>query len=235
MTSDPDQTLNTCELDSTWQDALRVELGDHPLDSVLQFVAEQRESHTVFPPENDVFRAFHCCPFSETNVVILGQDPYHGAGQAHGLAFSVQSGQKLPPSLRNIFKELREDFSCNNEHGDLTSWARQGILLLNTVLTVESGKANSHRKQGWEIFTDQVIGKLGQLDRPLVFVLWGNPAIKKSKLIGSQHVIIQSPHPSPLSAHRGFFGSRPFSQINRALAQFGRTPIDWSIPLAAGP
>jgi uracil-DNA glycosylase len=162
-------------------------------------------------------------------IVILGQDPYHGPGQAHGLSFSVLPGIKLPPSLRNIFKELSSDLGIANESGELTAWAKQGVLLLNTVLTVQSGAANSHRKKGWESFTDLVIEKLGQRSEPMVFVLWGKPAASKKPLIACHHHIIESPHPSPLSAHRGFFGSRPFSQANNFLESVGRSPIRWQL------
>lgn len=215
--------------DAGWQSALQPVFDDGSLAAVLEFVENERKSKTVFPESKDMFNAFRLCPFADTKVVILGQDPYHGDGQAHGLSFSVQADQKLPPSLKNIYKEMEQDIGCKNLTGDLTSWARQGILLLNTVLTVERATANSHRKKGWEAFTDQVIKVLGEREQPAVFILWGKPAEKKAKFIGSHHVVLTSPHPSPLSAHRGFFGSRPFSETNRALEKFGHQPIDWSV------
>lgn len=226
------KTLDASQLgfDQGWQTALQPVFHDGSLAAVLQFVEEQRKTTTVFPATQDIFNAFRYCPFADTRVVILGQDPYHGEGQAHGLAFSVLADQKLPPSLRNIYKELEQDIGCENLAGNLTSWARQGILLLNTVLTVQKATANSHRKQGWEEFTDLVIQTLGQREDPIVFILWGKPAEKKAKLIDNHHAILTSPHPSPLSAHRGFFGSKPFSQTNLALQKFGYQPIDWSIP-----
>ena len=199
--------------------------------SLQEFVGEQRESQTVYPPADQVFRAFELTSLADTRVVILGQDPYHGPDQAHGLCFSVpETVSKLPPSLKNIYKELAADLDCDiPQHGNLESWARQGVLLLNTVLTVRKSEANSHRKKGWETFTDAVIESVGNRDTPCVFILWGKPAEKKLPLIGAQHSTIISPHPSPLSAHRGFFGSRPFSKTNDALRQFGTETIDWAI------
>lgn len=197
--------------------------------SLPQFVAQERKSETIYPPAEDVFNAFRWTPFSKTKVVILGQDPYHGAGQAHGLSFSVSESTKLPPSLKNIYKELASDLevplpTC----GNLSGWAEEGVLLLNTVLTVRAGAANSHSKRGWEDFTDRVIELLGQrTDRSIVFLLWGKPAEKKSNLITDHHRCLIAPHPSPLSAHRGFFRSRPFSRANEALLQSGQTPVNW--------
>lgn len=199
------------------------------MQSLFQFVDDARTATTVFPAEADVFNAFRYCSFSDTKVVVLGQDPYHGEGQAHGLSFSVQHDQKLPPSLKNIFKELHQDVGCENVTGDLTRWAKQGVLLLNTVLTVESGKAHSHKNRGWESFTDFVIELVGQRKEPVVFILWGKPAEKKKQFIASHHCVIISPHPSPLSAYRGFFGSKPFSMTNSALKEFGLTAIDWQL------
>lgn len=216
-------------LDPGWQSALQPVFDDGSLAAILQFVETERKSKTVFPESKDMFNAFRLCPFADTKVVILGQDPYHGDGQAHGLSFSVQVDQKLPPSLKNIYKELEQDIGCRNLTGNLTSWARQGILLLNTVLTVERGEANSHRKNGWEAFTDHVIEVLGQRQDPVVFLLWGKQAEQKTKLIGKHHTVLTSAHPSPLSAYRGFFGSKPFSKTNQALEQFGVQPIDWSV------
>ena len=209
-------------------------------ESLTQYVAAARQAGEVFPPEDSVFRAFEMSTFASVRVVILGQDPYHGPGQANGLAFSVSPGVKLPPSLRNIFRELESDLGLGenwhrNAVGDLSPWARQGVLLLNTVLTVNRGQANSHRGQGWESFTDGVVRLLGRREAPIVFVLWGKPAEKKALLVeGTQHRVLVAPHPSPLSAHRGFFGSQPFSQINDQLAEWGQTPIDWTRELLMG-
>jgi len=235
---------------SDWTAELESHFADSGFESLCEFVSSQRALHTVFPPAEDVFTAFRLTSFAKTKVVILGQDPYHGPGQAHGLSFSVRavdpgSGDqqttrtKYPPSLRNIFKELVSDLGVDTvvspTVGDLSSWAQQGVLLLNTVLTVRDGEANSHRKQGWEVFTDHVIARLSQRSQELVFVLWGKSAEKKTKLIDTdRHVIITSAHPSPLSAHRGFFGSKPFSRCNEALKQFGFQEIDWTSPLRVG-
>jgi len=216
-------------VDSDWTEPLTPIFESDEFKQLMEFVAARRESETVYPAAEDVFRAFAFSSLAETRVVILGQDPYHGPGQAHGLSFSVGHGEKLPPSLRNIFKELASDLEVEAEfkNGELSSWATQGVLLLNTVLTVEKGQANSHRKKGWEQFTDSVIEIVGRRDHPAVFVLWGKPAGKKRKLIGDHHAIIESAHPSPLSAFRGFFGSKPFSKTNEAVRSFGATPIDW--------
>jgi len=214
---------------SNWTKALEPQFNSDWFVELSAFVGQQRREATVFPPAKDTFRAFQLSSLSDTRVVILGQDPYHGSGQAHGLCFSVaDSVAKLPPSLKNIYKELATDLDCEiPQHGNLESWARQGVLLLNTVLTVRESEANSHRKRGWEKFTDAVIELLGRSETPCVFVLWGKPAEKKLKFIGDQHHSIVSPHPSPLSAHRGFFGSQPFSKTNDALQSFGREPINW--------
>ena len=214
---------------SDWTEVLAPHFASEEFQSLLSFVCQQRQSQRVFPPAADVFRAFELCSFAETKIVILGQDPYHAQGQAHGLAFSVRGQQKLPPSLKNIYKELAADKGIENQSGDLTRWATQGVLLLNTVLTVREAAANSHRKKGWESFTDFVIQSVGQRTQPIVFILWGKPAATKRKFIAQQHCVIESAHPSPLSAYRGFFGSKPFSQANAAIAQQGRSPIDWQI------
>lgn len=196
-----------------------------------QFLIEEYRTRVIYPDKYDIFNALHYTPFGETKVVILGQDPYHGPGQAHGLSFSVKPGVNPPPSLKNIFKELQADLGCyipNNGH--LVHWAQQGVLLLNTVLTVRAGMAHSHRGIGWETFTDKVITALNQREKPVVFILWGKPAQEKLQLITSpQHYIIQSPHPSPFSANRGFFGSRPFSKTNQFLKKNGNAEIDWQI------
>ena len=197
---------------------------------LLAFVQKRREEVSVFPEEKNVFRALELTPFESVKVVILGQDPYHGFGQAHGLSFSVQKGIPLPPSLRNIYKELQEDLGGElPTEGDLSHWAKQGVLLLNTVLTVEEGNANSHKGMGWERLTNRLIESLNELNHPVIFILWGKPAQDKEKLITNpSHVILKSPHPSPLSAYRGFFGSKPFSRINDILIQQGQIPIRWT-------
>jgi len=195
------------------------------------FVQHERATTTVYPDNADVLNALNITPLTQTRVVILGQDPYHGPGQAHGLAFSVRRGVKTPPSLANIFKELTDDIGIETPtHGCLEHWAQQGVLLLNSTLTVRLGCADSHSGHGWETFTDTIIAALGDSQRPIVFVLWGTSAREKRKLIrGQQHTVIESAHPSPLSAYRGFFGSRPFSAINRALIASGSEAIDWHI------
>lgn len=217
---------------SQWNIALHDELDKPYWNTLQQFVSHEREHHTVYPPHAEVFNALHLTPFDATRVVILGQDPYHGPNQAHGLAFSVRRGITIPPSLANIFKELHADLGVTPpNHGCLEHWSEQGVLLLNATLTVRAGDAASHHGKGWEIFTDAVIKTLGEGQRPIVFVLWGNFARHKRRLITqSHHRVIESAHPSPLSAHAGFFGSRPFSAINSALQDFGSTPIDWNLP-----
>lgn len=194
-------------------------------------VVEEYSNYLVFPPSDDIFNAFHLTPLHEVKVVILGQDPYHNNGQAHGLCFSVKPDVEIPPSLVNIYKELHDDLGCyipNN--GYLVKWAEQGILMLNTVLTVRAHQANSHRGIGWEEFTDAAIRILNEQDRPIVFILWGSPAQKKKAMLNNpKHLILEAPHPSPLSAYRGFFGSRPFSKTNDFLIKNGLSPIDWQI------
>lgn len=213
-----------------WQVELSAALQRPEYHTLQQYVAEQRETVTVFPPEEEVLRAFHLTPFEQVRVVILGQDPYHGVGQANGLSFSVRPGVAHPPSLRNIFKERQSDLGLPPPiDGSLDAWARQGVLLLNTVLTVREGEAHSHRKQGWEAVTDEVIRRLDARAEPVVFVLWGKPAQKKLDLLSSDEFVIQSPHPSPLSANRGFFGSRPFSTVNTLLHRLDREPLDWRV------
>ena len=189
------------------------------------------ETGVVYPPANDIFNAFEFTPLSNVKAVILGQDPYHGPGQAHGLCFSVQPSVEIPPSLVNIYQELHDDLGCRiPNNGYLKKWADQGVLLLNTVLTVQAHRAGSHRGIGWEAFTDAAIRVLNDIDRPMVFILWGRPAqMKKPMLTNPNHLILEAPHPSPLSAYRGFFGSRPFSQTNRFLEEHGIAPIDWQI------
>lgn len=219
-------------MQTTWRPILIDETRKPYFKDLQRFVAEQRARVTVFPPEDEVFAALHLTPIEEVKVLILGQDPYHDDGQAHGLCFSVRPGVAIPPSLLNIFKELRSDMGCKiPNNGYLTPWAKQGVLLLNTALTVQAHQANSHQGKGWETFTDAVIAAVNAKTDLVVFVLWGANARKKMALIDTdRHVVIESPHPSPLSAHRGFFGSRPFSRINTALKAAGKTEIDWQIP-----
>ncbi len=215
-----------------WADVLADELAKPYYRDLQTFLASERLAHEVFPDERDVFTAFRLTPVEAVRVVILGQDPYHDVGQAHGLAFSVQPGVAIPASLRNIFKELRDDAGiAPPSHGCLTSWAKQGVLLLNTVLTVRAHQANSHRGKGWETFTDAVIELVSTRPNKIIFVLWGKPAQAKNKRIdGTRHTIIESAHPSPLSARSGFFGSKPFSRINAVLREMGQKEIDWKIP-----
>lgn len=217
---------------TSWRPVLSEETHQPYFVELQKFVAEQRQKNRVFPPENEVFTALHLTPYDKVSVLILGQDPYHDDGQAHGLCFSVRPGVTIPKSLLNIFKELKEDLGCKTpNNGDLTHWAKQGVLLLNTVLTVQAHQANSHKDKGWEQFTDAVIKAVNAKSDPVVFVLWGANARKKISLIDqSRHIVIESAHPSPLSAYRGFFGSRPFSRINAALRANGKAEINWQIP-----
>jgi uracil-DNA glycosylase len=213
-----------------WNPVLRAEF-DAPYWRELQdFVTRERSEHLVHPRSDDVFAALHLTPYADTRVMILGQDPYHGPGQAHGLCFSVRRGVRVPPSLRNIQTELHDDLGIAPPgHGNLEAWARRGVLLLNTTLTVRDGHAGSHQGRGWEMFTDQVIRAVNAKPHRVVFILWGSSARRKATLVDvARHHIIQSAHPSPLSAHQGFFGSRPFSRTNRALTDAGLDPIDWN-------
>jgi uracil-DNA glycosylase len=215
-----------------WNSLLRREF-DRPYWAELQdFVRHERERHVLFAPLYEVFAALHLTSFAATRVVILGQDPYHGSGQAHGLCFSVRRGVPIPPSLRNMHKELQQDLGCPTpSHGNLEHWARQGVLLLNTTLTVREGEAASHQGRGWETFTDEVISAVDAKSSRVVFLLWGAASRKKKSLIDTdRHTVIESAHPSPLSAHNGFLGSRPFSRANQALRESGQEPIDWAIP-----
>ena len=199
-----------------WDDVLHEEFMKPYYTKLHQFLRKEYADESIYPQKEDLWTAFKLTPFHDVNVVILGQDPYHGPGQAHGLSFSVKPGVKIPPSLRNMFKELAEDIGCSiPQDGTLTGWAKQGVLMLNTVLTVREGQAHSHRNKGWETFTDEVIRKLSAPEKPVVFILWGRPAQEKKKLIDvSKHAIVESFHPSPLSASRGFFGSKPYSKAN---------------------
>lgn len=214
---------------TTWNEILAEEMEKDYYQQLQTFVQKRRAEVRVFPEEKNVFNALELTPFESVKVVILGQDPYHGFGQAHGLSFSVQKGTPLPPSLKNIYKELQEDIGGELPvEGDLSHWAKQGVLLLNTVLTVEEGNANSHKGKGWERLTNRLIESLNELKHPVIFILWGKPAQDKEKLIiNPNHVLLKAPHPSPLSAYRGFFGSKPFSKVNDILIQQGQTPICW--------
>jgi uracil-DNA glycosylase len=219
------------DIPDSWRAVLAPEFDKPYFNKLSAFVAEERSQHTVFPPEEDVFNALKYTPFNEMKVLLLGQDPYHDVGQAHGLCFSVRPGVKPPPSLVNMFKELKEDLGCRiPNNGYLVPWAEQGVLLLNAVLTVRAHEPASHANKGWETFTDAIIKAASGRDDPMVFVLWGGYAQKKEKLIdGSKHVILKAAHPSPLSAKK-FLGSRPFSAINDALENMGKQPIDWQFP-----
>lgn len=214
---------------TTWNEILAEEMEKDYYQQLQAFVQKRRQEVRVFPEEKNVFNALELTPFESVKVVILGQDPYHGFGQAHGLSFSVQKGTPLPPSLKNIYKELQEDIGGElPTEGDLSHWAKQGVLLLNTVLTVEEGNANSHKGKGWERLTNRLIESLNELKHPVIFILWGKPAQDKEKLITNpNHVLLKAPHPSPLSAYRGFFGSKPFSKVNDILIQQGQSPICW--------
>lgn len=218
-------------ISNDWLPAMSGEFHKDYYKKLHQTVMQEYQNYQVFPEPDDLFNAFHLTPLKDVKVVIFGQDPYHNVGQAHGLCFSVKPGVEVPPSLVNIYKELQDDLGCyipNN--GYLVKWAEQGVLLLNTVLTVRAHQANSHRGIGWETFTDAAIRVLNEQDRPMVFILWGRPAqMKKSMLNNPKHLILEAPHPSPLSAYRGFFGSKPFSKTNQFLETHGLSPIDWQI------
>lgn len=217
--------------ENDWQELLEGEMEKEYYQRLREFLVKEYRTRTIYPDMHDIFNALHYTSYKDVKVVILGQDPYHGPNQAYGLSFSVKPGVRIPPSLINIYKELKDDLGCyipNN--GTLTKWAKEGVLLLNTSLTVRAGEANSHSKIGWEIFTDHIIKLLNKREDPVVFILWGNNAIKKRDLITNpQHYIITSVHPSPLSASRGFFGSKPFSKTNKFLESIGKKPIDWQI------
>lgn len=214
-----------------WLEPLAPEFKKLYYRELYQKVMEEYQTRQIFPAAEDIFNAFEFTPLNEVKVVILGQDPYHGDGQAHGLCFSVKPDVEIPPSLVNIYKELHDDCGCKiPNNGCLVKWAKQGVLMLNTVLTVRAHQANSHRGIGWEEFTDAAIRILNEQNRPIVFILWGRPAqMKKRMLNNPQHLILEAPHPSPLSSYRGFFGSRPFSRTNKFLQQHGLAPIDWQI------
>lgn len=218
-----------------WQTILKDEFEKKYFQQLQTFLKEERQHYKIYPPKDKVFEALNLTPYKDTKVVIIGQDPYHGPNQAHGLCFSVKKGNKIPPSLRNIYQELNDDVGCYiPDHGYLKKWAEQGVLMTNMVLTVRAGDANSHKKKGWEQFTNAIIRELNQKERPIVFILWGNNAQKVEKHItADHHLIIKSYHPSPLSANRGFFGTKPFSRTNEFLKQHDLTPIDWQIENSA--
>lgn len=225
-------------LPHSWQQWLGDELEAPYMRALRDFLAREKAARKViYPHSSDWFRAFELTPFNQVKVVILGQDPYHGPGQAHGLCFSVRPGVPLPPSLVNIYKELAADLGVRPVgHGNLEPWARQGVLLLNTSLTVEQGNAGSHRGKGWETFTDRAITTINAHAAPSVFLLWGSHARQKKRLIDTRrHLVLESPHPSPLSAHRGFFGNHHFSRANAFLVEHGRDPIDWQLPESSSP
>lgn len=217
----------------SWKAPLAAEFSSPYMAELKAFLLEQKqEGRRIFPKGAEYFRALDLTPLDEVRVVILGQDPYHGEGQAHGLCFSVQPGVRIPPSLVNIYKEMQEDLGIPPaRHGFLEHWAKQGVLLLNSVLTVEMGRAASHQGKGWERFTDAVIRAVNEQEKPVVFILWGSYAQKKASFVDrNRHLVLRSPHPSPLSAHNGFFGTRPFSKANEFLEKHGRKPIDWQLP-----
>ena len=217
------------KIEKSWQEVLQTEFDKPYFESIVGFVKQEYASNTIFPPAGQIFNAFNTCPFNNVKVVILGQDPYHGPGQAHGLCFSVNDGIQFPPSLQNIFKEITSDLGIPApKTGNLTRWAEQGVLLLNATLTVRASQAGSHQGKGWEEFTDAVIKTISEKAENVVFILWGSYAIKKKTLINaSKHCILTAPHPSPLSSYRGFFGCKHFSQTNTYLTSKGKTPINW--------
>ncbi|MFX3625042.1 MAG: uracil-DNA glycosylase [Ectobacillus sp.] len=219
-------------LHNDWQALLQEEFEKPYYRELREFLKQEYKTHAVYPKPDDIFNALHYTSYADTKVVILGQDPYHGPNQAQGLSFSVNPGIKQPPSLKNIFKELHDDIGCPvPNHGSLVKWAEQGVLLLNTVLTVRQGEPNSHKGKGWEKFTDRVIELLNERTEPAVFVLWGKHAQEKEALLtNKRHFVIKAPHPSPFSANRGFFGSKPFSQINAFLQSIGKQGVEWCLP-----
>ncbi|MCM3162448.1 uracil-DNA glycosylase [Metabacillus litoralis] len=219
------------QMDKSWDSMLGEQFQSDYFKELLDFLCEEYEQQTIFPERENIFRALNETPYDKVKAVILGQDPYHGEGQAQGLSFSVQPGVKLPPSLRNIYIELQDDINCSlPENGSLVKWAKEGVLLLNTVLTVRKGEPASHAKKGWEMFTDEIIKKLDQRNQPIVFILWGKHAQQKMQLINSsKHFVIESAHPSPFSARKGFFGSKPFSKTNDYLRSQNIEEIDWSL------
>lgn len=219
------------QIEETWKNILMDEFQKEYFIKLKAFLVEEKKKYTVYPPGSQIFAAFSHTPFNSVKVVILGQDPYHGPGQAHGLCFSVPKGIRTPPSLQNIFKEINNDLGIPiPSHGNLEKWAKQGVLLLNATLTVRANQAGSHQNKGWETFTDAVIKGLSDNHKGLVFILWGNYAQAKTRIIDTnKHFVLTAPHPSPLSASRGFFGCKHFSKTNRLLTSIGKEPIDWSL------
>ena len=218
-------------ISNDWLEVLSGEFSKPYYRSLYTFVRTEYQSRVIYPPADDIFSALHPTPLSQVKVVILGQDPYHNAGQAHGLSFSVLPGTEIPPSLQNIYQELHDDLGCYiPNHGFLEKWASQGVLMLNTVLTVRAHQANSHQGKGWEQFTDAILQAVSRQDRPVVYLLWGRPAQSKLPMLNNpKHLVLTAPHPSPLSAYRGFFGCRHFSKCNAFLSANGAGPIDWQI------
>jgi len=218
-------------IDESWKKILAAEFEKEYFSNLKSFLLQEQKLHTTFPKNKDIFNAYNLTPFDAVKVVILGQDPYHGENQAHGLAFSVLDGCKYPPSLVNIFKELHTDIGCEYpKTGELYKWAKQGVFLINAVLSVRKGEPASHKAKGWEHFTDATIKAISEHKEGVVFILWGRPAQQKAKLIDeTKHLVLKAPHPSPLSAYRGFFGSRPFSQTNEYLLKHAKTAIDWCL------
>ncbi|QKX19142.1 uracil-DNA glycosylase [Microbulbifer sp. YPW1] len=230
------QAPGNIKIHPSWFSVLQPEFNKPYMAELRQFLLEERQAgKSIFPPGGQIFNAFNSTPFDQVKVVILGQDPYHGAGQAHGLCFSVMPGVRVPPSLKNIYKELQSDLGIEPpNHGCLQPWAEQGVLLLNATLTVEESRAGAHQGRGWEQFTDAAVHALAEQREGVVFILWGSYAQKKGSFIdGRKHLVLKGPHPSPLSAHRGFFGTRPFSQTNSYLQQRGEAPINWALPAAS--
>ncbi|MBQ9028289.1 MAG: uracil-DNA glycosylase [Lachnospiraceae bacterium] len=220
------------QISGDWLPAVKAEFAKPYYRDLYRFVRKEYAEHTVYPPADQIFNALHLTPLGKVKVVILGQDPYHNVHQAHGLCFSVPEDQKdIPPSLINIYRELHDDVGCRMpQTGCLTKWAEQGVLLLNTVLTVRAHQANSHKGHGWEQFTDAIIQAVEEQDRPIVYMLWGTPAQSKAVMVTNpRHLVLKAPHPSPLSAYRGFFGCRHFSQCNEFLEAHGETPVDWQL------
>lgn len=218
-------------VENDWNRVIGAEFDKPYYHNLMRFLKQEYTTNTIYPEKEEIFNAFLYTPYEKVKVVLIGQDPYHGSGQAHGLSFSVKPGIPAPPSLINIFKELNDDIGVQiPEHGCLIKWAEQGVLMLNTVLTVRAGEAHSHKKKGWETFTNAVISAVNAKEEPVVFWLWGKPAESKLKLItNTHHLVLIAPHPSPLSVYRGFYGSKPFSKTNTFLIQKGKAPIDWTL------
>lgn len=219
------------QLEKSWSAVLQKEWGKPYIAALQAFLIQERKEHSIYPPNTEVFNAFNLTPFEKVRVVIVGQDPYHGPGQAHGLSFSVPPGVAQPPSLKNIFKELYDDLGiAPPSQGNLEKWGQQGVLLLNSILTVRAHQPKSHSGKGWELFTDAVVAALSARSDPVIFVLWGKSALEKCSQLASHHTVLTAPHPSPYSACSGFFGCRHFSKINELLTKQGKQPINWNLP-----